>query len=535
MHRIEMTSEIVLATLNARYSHASMGLRYLRANLGELRGRSSLSEFVIGQKTEEIAERILAQSPRVLGLGVYIWNVDESTRLVSLLKVVAPELVIVLGGPEVSYEPEQQRICSDADFVISGWGDISFAALAAKILIGQPPVHKLIKGVQPPLAELQLPYREYTDDDLAHRHIYVEASRGCPFKCEFCLSALDKTAWAFPLEQFLQELEALYCRGARQFKFVDRTFNLKVDTSLAILDFFLDKLAATPEDPVFVHFELIPDHLPQKLKESIARFPAGTLQFEIGIQTFNLEVQARISRRQNNAVAEANIRWLRENSRAHLHVDLIAGLPGETMESFGVGFDRLAAMAPQEIQFGILKRLRGAPIARHGEAFDLRFNPDPPYNILSTRDIDFVTMQRLARFSRYWDMVANSGRHSSGLRLLLGQSPFERFLQFCDWIHQQTGKSHAIAHERLIYLIFDYLHGLQELPDDQIAELLIADYRAGGGRTELDFFRRGKKRHDPGKPRGATPARQARHLHGTTGKRQQKEARITQGPVSGTP
>ena len=370
-------SDIVLATLNARYAHASLGLRCLRANLGGLRDRSCIREFVIGQKTEEIAEKILSERPRVLGLGVYIWNVEESTRLVAQLRVLAPDLVIVLGGPEVSYETDGQRICALADYVITGWGDVSFAQLAAQLIADERPEVRTIKGIQPPLPALQLPYAEYTDEDVRQRHLYVEASRGCPFKCEFCLSALDKTAWPFPVEAFLAELETLYARGARQFKFVDRTFNLKIDASLAILDFFLAKLDAAPDDPPFLHFELVPDHLPERLKDAIVRFPAGTLQFEIGIQTFDPQVQARISRRQKNDVAADNLRWLRANSTAHLHVDLIAGLPGEDMQTFAAGFDRLVALAPHEIQFGILKRLRGAPIARHTAEHGLRFNQHP--------------------------------------------------------------------------------------------------------------------------------------------------------------
>ena len=329
---------ILLATLNARYAHASLGLRYLRANLGTLREDSAIREFVIGQKTEDIVEAILAQSPRILGFGVYIWNVEETTRVVAQLKTLAPELTIVLGGPEVSFETESQRICALADYVITGWGDVTFAALAQQLLRGERPAERIITGVQAPLPALAMPYAEYDDEDVRQRHLYVEASRGCPFKCEFCLSALDKTAWPFPLDTFLAELDTLWQRGARQLKFVDRTFNLKIDASLAILDFFLARMDAAPDDPPFLHFELVPDHLPEKLKDTIVRFPPGTLQFEIGIQTFDPEVQARISRRQKNDVAIENLRWLRANTRAHLHVDLIAGLPGETVEQFAKDF-----------------------------------------------------------------------------------------------------------------------------------------------------------------------------------------------------
>ena len=505
-------SEILLATLNARYAHASLGLRYLRANLGEWREASAICEFVIGQKTEEIVEKLLAGQPRIVGFGVYIWNVEETTRVVAQLKTLAPELLIVVGGPEVSYETGEQRICALADYVVTGWGDVTFAGLVRQLLAGERPPQRIIAGVQAPLAAIASPYAEYTEEDVRQRHVYVEASRGCPFKCEFCLSSLDKTAWPFPLEAFLADLEALYQRGARQFKFVDRTFNLKPDTSLAILGFFLGKLEADADDPPFVHFELIPDHLPERLKDMIARFPDGTLQFEIGIQSFDADVQARVSRRQKNDVAADNLVWLRHHSRAHLHVDLIAGLPGEDMATFGAGFDRLVALGPHEIQFGILKRLRGAPIARHTVEHGLRFNPDPPYNILATNVIDFATMQRLVRFSRYWDIVANSGRYRRSLALLLDSEPFGNFLAFSDWLYARTGQTHALAQERLVHLLHEFL--CERTPANAIAigEALAADYHGTGGRSRLRFESGPAIRSAPRRKGAATPSRQRRHL-----------------------
>lgn len=504
---------IVLATLNARYAHASLGLRCLRANLGELREQTEIVEFVLGVRTEEAVEQILARGPRLVGFGVYIWNVEETTRIVAALKAVAPQVTVVLGGPEVSHEVEEQPICRVADYVVTGWGDLTFADLARQILHGPRPLMKVHAGAQPPLADIALPYDEYTGDDLRRRHVYVEASRGCPFKCEFCLSALDRTAWPFPLAPFLAQLARLHERGARHFKFVDRTFNLKVDTSLAILEFFLARFGANPAEPSFAHFELVPDHLPERLKGVIARFPTGTLQFEIGIQTFNEEVQRLISRRQDNAAAEANLRWLRERSNAHLHVDLIAGLPGEDVASFARGFDRLVALRPHEIQVGILKRLRGAPIARHTERFGLRFNPQPPYNILATDRIDFATMQRLARFARYWDMVGNSGRFARTLPLLLGAAPFAGFLALADSLHAAMRRTNAIANERLYEHLHAHLLAIGVAPADA-TEALAADYLASGARGKLGFVdierlaraRRGEAQAE------AVPQRQRRHL-----------------------
>lgn len=472
---------IVLCTLNARYSHASLGLRYLLANMGELQAQTQLQEFVIGIGCSEAVERLLALQPRIIGFGVYIWNVEETTRIIALLRRVAPTVRIIVGGPEVSYECEQQEIVRLADHVICGWGEVSLPKLCRQLLEGPVPLMKIIQGEQPPLQELTLPYDLYSDRDLAERTLYVEASRGCPFKCEFCLSALDKTAWPFELERVLAALETLYQRGARVFKFVDRTFNLKVASSARLLQFFLDKLELKPEQPLFAHFELVPDHLPEALKQLIARFPAGSLQFEIGIQTFNPEVQQLISRKQDNAAAEANLRWLRQHSQAHLHADLIAGLPGEDLNSFARGFDRLVALQPHEIQFGILKRLRGTPIIRHSQAYGLVFEPHPPYAIVATSCLDFATLQRLKRFARYWDLIANSGRFVHSLPLILADAPFARFMQLSDWLWQHSGSTHRIALERLAALVQQWLQE-QGLPAQAAARALASDYagaRAG--------------------------------------------------------
>jgi radical SAM superfamily enzyme YgiQ (UPF0313 family) len=493
---------ILLSTLNARYAHASLGLRYLLANMGALQDQTALMEFVIGAKTTEVVERLLAKQPRIVGFGIYIWNVEETTKVVAMLKRVAPHVVVVLGGPEVSHEADQQEIVRLADYVVTGWGDITFPKLCGEILHGPKPLMKIHAGVQPPMAEIELPYSLYSDEDIAHRTIYVEASRGCPFKCEFCLSSLDKTAWPFGIDDFLAEMDGLYARGARLFKFVDRTFNLNVKTSQRIMQFFLEKIAAHPDDPVYAHFELVPDHLPDALKATIAQFPPGALQFEIGIQSFNPEVQALVSRRQDNARAMDNICWLTTQSHAHLHVDLIAGLPGEDVDSFARGFDRLVALGPHEIQFGILKRLRGTPIIRHTEPFGMVYDPYPPYTVLATDRIDFATMQRLVRFARYWDLVANSGRFNHTVKTLLADSPFANFVAFSDWIYTRTDATHRIALEKLARLVQQWLQ-LRGMAPDAAAALLASDY-AG----KVDKPTRPAAQAD--KP--AAPERQVRHL-----------------------
>ncbi len=480
---------IVLCTLNAKYIHASLGQRYLLANMGDLKAQTTMREFTVARKPQEIASELLALLgepqhgvAQIIGLGVYIWNATQSTELVRLLKAARPAVKIVLGGPEVSHEMEQQEIVRLADFVITGWGDVSFPKLCRALLQGPQPIMKLIPGEQPHLNEIALPYGEYSDADLAHRLLYVEASRGCPFKCEFCLSSLDRTAWGFDLDLFLAAMEGLYQRGARNFKFVDRTFNLKIDASVRILQFFLERLT----QDLFLHFELVPDYLPERLKALIVQFPPGVLQFEIGVQSFNPQVQQRISRRQDNAMTEANLRWLAKDSHAHLHADLIFGLPGETLESFAAGFDRLLALQPDEIQLGILKRLRGTPIMRHSAVHAMLYDPDPPYTVLQTRVLEAHTVERIKRFARYWDLLANSARFKLTLPLLLchdPHSPFHAFLAFSDWLWRRTGKTSDLSPELLVDALADYLCDACGLDRQDVQQALLSDYTGSGARA----------------------------------------------------
>jgi radical SAM superfamily enzyme YgiQ (UPF0313 family) len=450
--------------------------------MDELQERTRILEFDNTQTPKEIAEAILVTRPRIVGFGVYIWNSVRTREVVSILKKVAPSLTVVVGGPEVSYEYEGDPLVALADYLITGEADLAFAELCRNILSGEPPPAKVITPSLPTLTSLHLPYSHYSDSDIANRVIYVEVSRGCPFSCEFCLSSIDIPVRSFDHEQVLAELDIMFKRGARTFKFIDRTFNLNVRTSTSILRFFLERM----EPGVFVHFEMVPDRFPPALREVVKDFPPGSLQLEIGVQTLNPEVGSRISRRQDVPKLIDNLSFLRQETSAYLHVDLIVGLPGETIESFGRGFDTLAALNPHEIQVGILKRLRGTPIVRHTQEFEMRYSDDPPYEVLETRDVAFLEMQKMERFARYWDLISNSGNFV-GSRAYIWQgrdSHFSAFMEFSEWLYGRVARRASIQLKVLSELLFEYLVKGRGFPAEEVGQAVARDYQRGG-RSDL--------------------------------------------------
>jgi len=478
-------AKIILTTFNARYTHSAIGLRYLFANMGKLQHETSICEFTINDNIQDVAEQLLAGRPAIIGIGVYIWNAVQASELVATIKRVAPETIIILGGPEVSYSP--MRVNFDrADLVIQGEGDVAFGELCRAILGGLPPKERIIRAHLPDLGSIALPYDHYSDEDVAHRYIYVEASRGCPFLCEFCLSSIDEKVRNFDIDAVLEHLERLWQRGVRSFKFIDRTFNLNVKIAARLLDFFLSKCEA---EPCFVHFEVIPDHFPEALKERISRFPAASLQLEIGIQTLNEEVARRIHRNLKLKKIEQNIRFLESETAAHMHLDLIVGLPGESLASFGENLNRLCAMTASEIQIGILKKLSGTTLNRHDHDYGMVYSDRPPYDILKNSCLSFEDIQQMKRFARFWDLFYNSGNFKQCMSLLWPDGDvFKSFHAFSVWIYGQTQSTWKISLERLAELLFNYLTQQGHKPD-ALAESMLSDLLKLEGRKIPNFLK----------------------------------------------
>lgn len=541
------STPILIAAINARHSHASLGARCLLANMGDLRAQTELAEFTLQQSAAEIADAIAARQPRLLGLGVYIWNAVRVAELLPLLRENMPHLKIVLGGPETAETehtarqgrlalpeasqsdcpevgrtlrvsravippavsarppnpshsenpvlPVQTAVPFDADFLILGEGDIAFPALCRDLLSAPqlppggsdprglaPRVNPVRQAPFPDLTSLRLPYDEYTDSDLAQRILYVESSRGCDMRCDYCVSANDASVRFFPMPALLAAFDRLLARGARQFKFCDRSFNLHVPRAIRILSFFLERAPRNPG--LFLHFEMRPDRFPGDLRTLLSRFPPHSLQLEIGIQSFHPRVLETIRRPQDLESAAGNLRFLRKHTHAFLHTDLIAGLPGETPDSFAAGFDRLVALGPHEIQLGILKKLPGAPIARHDAAFAMRYASTPPYAVHSTRDWPAGHLARTARFAHWWDAIVSSNRFPAAAPLLWQDTPsvFGAFMAFSDWMGERFPREHGIPLAALVEAVFDYLTQSRRLSPGLAADALLRGYRHAGAR-----------------------------------------------------
>ncbi|MDX9756193.1 MAG: DUF4080 domain-containing protein [Sulfurimonas sp.] len=477
--------KILLTTLNSRFTHTSIALRYLYANLKELQNDAKIIEFSINDAIQTIAEKLLTHSPQIIGIGVYIWNALEVRELIHIIKKISPNTKIVLGGPEVSHEPFRVNLDS-ADFIIQGEGDEAFYRLCRDIFYGTAN-QRVIKMSMPSLKNVELPYKFYTDDDIKNRYIYVEASRGCPFECEFCLSSMDEKVRAFDIELFLSELELLWKRGARNFKFIDRTFNLNIKTANRLLDFFLEKEEMSP---YFAHFEVVPDHFPESLKEKIASFPHGALQLEIGIQTLNPAIANNISRPLKLDKIKENIRFLENETNAHIHLDLIVGLPGESLESFGANLDELVSLSSCEIQIGILKKLSGTYINRHDIEYGMIYSDIPPYDVLQTSTLSFNDIQIMKRFSRFWDLTYNSGNFKESVKLIWrDESVFENFYAFSLWIYTQTDSTWQISLQRLGELLFKYLCEVKKVDPKDVAKNMLNDMMKLEGRVVPNYLK----------------------------------------------
>ncbi len=477
---------IVLAAINARYTHTSLAARALYANLGDLQPHCVLREFTINDSPEAICCAIAALRPTIVGLGVYIWNRPCLEELVPRLRDSLPDTRIVLGGPEITHDPDS-TLGNQADCVICGEGDLAFAEVCRALQSGAV-VSLRISASPPDLSTIVLPYDYYTSHDLKQRAVYLESSRGCVHHCEFCLSSLDSGVRHLPEAEIHAALDCLLAAGVQNLRVVDRSFNLGGARAGRLLDHLLSGVLP----PGFcLHLELTPDELGPAIRSRLARFPEGTLHVEVGVQTLHPDVSARVNRPMDPARVREGIRFLTHESHATVHADLIAGLPGETPESFVAGFDQLHGWGPHEIQLGILKCLRGTRLTRHSEEWGLRFRRTPPYDILETSSMPEAFIETVRRFASHWDRVVNRNHLPQSISRMLENAP-SPWCTF-DLFSKQLAATHGLHGIDLVDLCASLLAFMPAhcgVSHNEAASMLQSDYHNNGKRKTIPRFLR---------------------------------------------
>jgi anaerobic magnesium-protoporphyrin IX monomethyl ester cyclase len=438
---------VVVATLNAKYIHTSLALRYLKSFAqGEF--EVDIAEYTIKDPSMSIAADLFSKKPDVIGFSCYIWNIEETIIVVDMLRKVLPDVKIMLGGPEVSYDTEfwMNRLPS-VDFIVMGEGEETFRDLLRQIA-GEQKFH-FVFGVayrgkdgqvvitpgRPKLDLNVIPSPHRFEQDLVpmrNRVVYFETSRGCPFSCQFCLSSIEVGVRYFDIEWVKAELTYLIDNGAKLVKFVDRTFNIKRDYAMEVFRFLIDNHRGC----VF-QFEITADIMRPEVLDFLAdNAPPGVFRFEIGVQSTNDPTNLAVQRRQNFAKLTRTVVKVKESGKIDQHLDLIAGLPHEDYDTFRKTFNDVFALRPEELQLGFLKMLRGTGLRNDAEKFGYVYSERAPYEMLANDLMPFSDIVRIKRVEDVLEKFWNAHRMDRTMEYLIEKaypSPFDFFQAFGDY------------------------------------------------------------------------------------------------------
>lgn len=442
--------KVVLSTLNAKYIHTSLALRYLKA-FSEKDFDIDIVEYTIKDPAMNIVSDLYQKKPDILGFSCYIWNIEETITVISMMKKINPELIVVLGGPEVSYDTEYwMNRLPDVDYIVMGEGEETFHHLLQE-LSGDRKMYSVFGAayrkndkviINPPRPKLQLddipsPHRFAEDvPSLANRVVYFETSRGCPFSCQFCLSSIEVGVRYFDMERTKSDLLYLIDSGAKLIKFVDRTFNIKRDYAMEIFEFLIQNHRGT----VF-QFEITADIMRPEVLDYLAKnAPPGIFRFEIGVQSTNDLTNNLVKRRQNFTKLTRTVNMVKESGKIDQHLDLIAGLPEEDYNSFRKTFNDVFELGPEELQLGFLKMLRGTGMRADAEKYGYKYMDHAPYEILGNDILPFTDLIRIKRVEDVLEKYWNAHRMDHTVNYLIREefpSAFDFFQQFGDFWESQ--------------------------------------------------------------------------------------------------
>lgn len=449
---------VVLSTLNSKFIHSSLALRYLKA-YGEAHGQAyDIVEYTINMPVLHILSDITEHDIDVLGFACYIWNIEMTLHVVDMVKAVRPDIKIVLGGPEVSFTADELlERCPNIDYIVQGEGEEAFHALVTALQLGNDGLNPVIPGVRgrrdgsilgsleavevSDLSSIPFPYTEEDMDDLEHKIIYYESSRGCPFSCQYCLSGNKNTVRFFPQERTLEELQWFIDHGVKQVKFVDRTFNCAPHHHRPLMEFMRDS-----DTDMNFHLEMEPELMTEWETNILCETPPGRIQIEVGVQSTHKKTLDAINRYNDWPYIQKSIRPIIQAGRTHVHMDLIVGLPHEDFNRFGQSFNDLFSLQPHALQIGFLKLLKGSGVRRMRE-YKYVADPLAPYEVLSTHVLPYDDVRFLKYFEDVFERFYNSERFRTtfgyiGQQLIHGET--DAFTYFCDmtraWLKEGNHK-----------------------------------------------------------------------------------------------
>lgn len=437
---------VVLSTLNSKFIHSSLALRYLKA-YGEAHGQAyDIVEYTINMPVLHILSDITEHDIDILGFACYIWNIEMTLHVVDMVKAVRPDIKIVLGGPEVSFTSDELLTrCPNIDYIVQGEGEEAFHALVTALQLGNDGLDPVIPGVRGrrdgsilgsteavevrDLSTIPFPYTEEDMEDLEHKIIYYESSRGCPFSCQYCLSGNKNTVRFFPQERTLKELQWFIDHGVKQVKFVDRTFNCAPHHHRPLMEFMRDS-----DTDMNFHLEMEPELMTEWETNILCETPPGRIQIEVGVQSTHKKTLDAINRYNDWPYIQKSIRPIIQAGRTHVHMDLIVGLPHEDFNRFGQSFNDLFSLQPHALQIGFLKLLKGSGVRRMNE-YKYVADPLAPYEVLSTHVLPYDDVRFLKYFEDVFERFYNSERFRTtfgyiGQQLIHGET--DAFTYFCD-------------------------------------------------------------------------------------------------------
>ncbi|MDR1501991.1 MAG: B12-binding domain-containing radical SAM protein [Prevotella sp.] len=486
----------ILTTFNAKYIHTSLALRWLYV-ANKDRFDISFKEYTIKEQVGKVARELLDSGSDVIGIGVYIWNVEQARELISLLKAEKPELIIILGGPEVMYEPDFFLHNWNIDYVIGGEGEFVLGELLTAIEAGDADEIKgvsscghiskvIVQADLERLASLPSPYMLEEDrEDMKNRMVYFETSRGCPYQCQYCLSSLEKGVRYYPKEYILENLGYMIDNGAKQIKFLDRTFNLNKEHTHTVFDFLIKNYRPNLSCQFEVYADLLKDKTIDYLNTNLSK---DFFRFEIGIQSTYEPTNVAVSRRQDFPLLAGNVKKIMDGGKIDLHLDLIAGLPYETLERFIKSFNDVFSLGAKEVQLGFLKMLRGTNLRKQAAQYGYKYDEQAPYEIECNADISRQELDRIHEAEHALEKFWNSGRFPRTMNELFGTYYQGRYFELFDEIGQYY-KVHNLPHRGYqLEDLFRYLHSFLLSKDIDLFECLRTDYYNNFTRRPQGFW-----------------------------------------------